>query len=469
MGEGRKRTLLRQSRSRGVRVTTANLLRKYDVPAPRYTSYPTVPYWSDNPTREEWLQSLRSTFANPKTSWSLYLHIPFCENLCTYCGCNTAITRNHKVEEPYIESILSEWNAYLAAVPDFQHRPLRELHLGGGTPTFLSPENLRELISGIFASGVQRDGHFQASLEVDPRHTTREHLLVLQELGFSRISMGVQDYDPKVQEIVNRIQPFSLTKELTESARALGYISVNHDLIYGLPKQTLASVQDTVAKTITLRPDRIALYSYAHVPWIKASQRRFTEDDLPKGDEKRALYEYARSELLGAGYLEIGMDHFALPSDSLSIAAASGELHRNFMGYTHSRTDILLGLGVSAISESPDCFHQNEKVLRKYEQLLESQGIPSLRGHKLSSEDKFFREQILQLMTQFQLVLRDVDQVRDVQSFLAPMIEDALVIFEGQNLIVPDAGRPFLRNICMALDQRMRLSAPERKIFSQSM
>ncbi len=445
------------------------LLKKYDVPAPRYTSYPTVPYWSENPSQEDWIRSLLGTLQKKNSSWSMYMHIPFCENLCTYCGCNTAITRSHKVEEPYIQTVLKEWNMYVEKVPQFLRKPIRELHLGGGTPTFLSPENLESLLRGILESGIERSDDFCASLEVDPRQTKEEHLVRLRELGFMRISMGVQDYDPEVQEIVNRVQPFEMTKQLTEMARSLGYISVNHDLIYGLPKQTLDSVRDTVAKTIQLQPDRIALYSYAHVPWIKASQRRFTEDDLPVGEEKRTLYDYARTKLMCAGYTEIGIDHFALPEDSLAAALKSGELHRNFMGYTHSRTDILLGLGVSAISESPTCFHQNEKVLKKYQQKISEGNLASLRGHLLSDEDQYIREQVLTLMTQLSVELRDGEQANDLQTFLEPMFEDGLVELQDNRLLVPEKGKPFLRNICMGLDMRMRRKAPDRKIFSQAM
>lgn len=444
------------------------LLRKYDVPAPRYTSYPTVPYWSDSPTREEWLDSLRNAMGQEETSWSMYVHIPFCENLCTYCGCNTAITKSHKVEQPYVENLNSEFAMYREFVPNIVKKPLREMHLGGGTPTFMSPENLRLLIQSLI-SGITVADDFLGSLEVDPRHTNREHLECLLEFGFGRVSMGVQDYDPEVQEIVNRVQPFEITRDLSLLAREMGYSSVNHDLIYGLPKQTLDSVKDTLAKTLEILPDRIALYSYAHVPWIKASQRRFTEEDLPKGDEKRELYEFMRTGLLEAGYIEIGMDHFALPTDSLNKAAETGDLHRNFMGYTHSRTDVLLGLGVSAISESPDCFHQNEKILKKYQGLLKDNLLPTLRGHKLDAEDRFVREQVLQLMTNFKVGLKDAAQVAELRDFLKPMLEDGLVKLEDTMLSVPENGKPFLRNVCMGLDQRMRRSAPERKIFSQAM
>lgn len=444
------------------------LLKKYDVPAPRYTSYPTVPYWSENPSESQWLEHLKMAMQSDGSSWSIYIHIPFCESLCTYCGCNTSITKNHEVEAPYIEVVLKEWQKYLDAIPEFSEKPLRELHLGGGTPTFLSPENLSKLLTPILGA-TKRADNFQASLEVDPRVTTEEHLQTLYDLGFRRISMGVQDYNPEVQHLINRIQPFDITKALTDRARELGFTSVNHDLIYGLPAQSLANMQTTIDNTLKLMPERIALYSYAHVPWIKKSQRLFTEDDLPKADEKRALYDCARKSLLENGYIEIGMDHFALPQDTLSIANDTGELHRNFMGYTQARTDVLLGLGVSSISETPGCFHQNEKVMKKYKEAVKEDKIPTFRGHLLSQQDQQHREQILQLMTAFNLSIEDDVQLEDTKAFLAELVEDELIRFEGNTLHIPEAGKPFLRNVCMAFDQRMREKAPDSKIFSQAM
>jgi len=444
------------------------LLKKYDVPAPRYTSYPTVPYWSENPSESQWLEQLKFAMQANEASWSIYIHIPFCESLCTYCGCNTSITKNHEVEEPYIDVVLKEWQKYLEAVPEFSDKPLRELHLGGGTPTFLSPENLEKLLKPILGA-TKRADNFQASLEVDPRVTTEEHLETLYKLGFTRISMGVQDYNPEVQHLINRIQPFDITKALTDKAREMGFTSVNHDLIYGLPAQSLENMQTTIDNTLKLMPERIALYSYAHVPWIKKSQRLFTEDDLPKSDEKRALYDCARKRLLENGYIEIGMDHFALPQDTLSIANDTGDLHRNFMGYTQARTDVLLGLGVSSISETPGCFHQNEKVMKKYKDAVNQDQVPTFRGHLLSEQDQQHREQILQLMTAFNLSIDDQAQLADTKTFLAELIEDGLISFEGNTLHIPEVGKPFLRNVCMAFDQRMREKAPNSKIFSQAM
>lgn len=446
----------------------AELFKKYDVQAPRYTSYPTVPYWCDSPTPDRWIAELEKAARADEAALALYVHIPFCESLCTYCGCNTAITQNHGVEIPYVSTVLREWHHYLERVPALASLPLRELHLGGGTPTFLSAENLDRLVSGILAGANPERGEFEASLEVHPGHTTEAQLARLRERGFRRISMGVQDYDPEVQRLVNRVQPFATTRDLTLCARRLGYTSVNHDLIYGLPAQTLATIETTIARTLEIRPDRIALYSYAHVPWIKQAQRLFTEADLPGGDAKRALYECARERLLAGGYIEIGMDHFALPTDSLAQAQAAGRLHRNFMGYTHNRTQILLGLGVSAISETPDCFHQNEKALKVYEARVGAGAVATLRGHLLSSGDRRNRERILALMTKFSVALEDAEETRALTEFLAEPLQDGLIRVEAGVLKVTERGRPFLRNICMAFDARLRASAPERQTFSRS-
>jgi oxygen-independent coproporphyrinogen-3 oxidase len=277
------------------------LVRKYDIPAPRYTSYPTVPCWEQAPDAAEWTASVRSTLQqHGERGWSLYLHIPFCESLCTFCGCNTSITRKHEVESPYVEQVLAEWNSYLQKVPELHERPLQVLHLGGGTPTFLSPENLKRLIAPILES-TRRTSQFEGSVEVDPRRTTRAHLEMLRELGFNRVSLGVQDLDPEVQRVIHRNQTLEQTIAITEAARELGYVSVNWDLIYGLPLQTLEKIERTVEATLQARPDRIALYSFALVPWIKPQQRIFKDSDLPVGEEKRALYERARGLLLEKG------------------------------------------------------------------------------------------------------------------------------------------------------------------------
>lgn len=447
----------------------SHLLQKYDVPVPRYTSYPTVPFWSDSPTTEQWLASLNRSFAAKDSSWSLYLHIPFCETLCTFCGCNTMITRGHEREQPYVDIILKEFDLYQAGVGALKVKPLKHLHLGGGTPTFLSAENLRVLAHGILSRVNVAQEDFEGSVEVDPRRTTPEQLSALFEFGFNRISLGVQDFDPEVQRLVNRVQPYEVTRDLTQAARDIGYQSVNFDLIYGLPKQTIESFEHSIDRTIELLPDRIALYSLAVVPWIKPQQRLFKDEDLPQGAAKRDLYEVGYTRLKAAGYVDIGMDHFALPSDGLSKALQDKTLHRNFMGYTDRRTDVLLGLGVSSISETPDCFHQNEKVLPLYERMIQDGKIPTLRGHRLSEEDQSQRQQILQFMTQGTVRLRDEAQTSDARQFLKGMIEDGLAVLDGHQLTITETGRPFLRNACVVLDQRLRKNKPETRIFSQAL
>ncbi len=447
----------------------SQLVKKYDVPVPRYTSYPTVPYWSDSPTSEEWIQSLKRAMVNENSTFALYVHIPFCETLCTFCGCNTVIGKSHEREVPYVGHLVKEFENYLRQVPAIGKKPLRQLHLGGGTPTFLSSENLATLVGSILEKCVIDLSHFDASVEVDPRRTTAEQLKVLYDLGFRRVSLGVQDFDPEVQRLVNRIQPFEVTQRLTNQARAMGYTSVNYDLIYGLAKQTPDSFRVTIDQTIELRPDRIALYSLALVPWIKPQQRLFKDEDLPSGAEKRALYEMAYQKLIAAGYVEIGMDHFALPNDALAVALKTGGLHRNFMGYTEMRTDVLLGLGVSSISETPDCFHQNEKVLPVYEKKVTAGEVPTLRGHKLTPEDRHHREQILSFMCKGEVRMSSSPQVEDVKSFLTDMIQDGLVRVEGDVLRLTDQGRPFLRNACVALDRRLRDKQPSTRIFSQAL
>jgi oxygen-independent coproporphyrinogen-3 oxidase len=271
-----------------------------------------------------------------------------------------------------------------------------------------------------------------------------------------------------VQRLVNRHQPYEVTKSITDIARELGYTSVNYDLIYGLPRQTPDRFRETIVKTIDLRPDRIALYSFARVPWIKPAQRSYKDEDLPVAGEKRALYELARDLLATAGYIEIGMDHFALPSDGMAQAQRRGTLHRNFQGYTETRTSVLLGIGVSAISETPTCFHQNEKAFPVYERRVHQGEIPTLRGHLLSAEDRRLREQILTFMTSFEVGLQPAQRL-DAEGFLAPLIGDGLVKLDREKLILTERGRPFLRNACMFFDQRLRRQEPRAQVFSQAL
>ena len=441
------------------------LYEKYDIAAPRYTSYPTVPYWEGAIDLDAYLKSVNESIDAESTEWSLYLHIPFCETLCSFCGCNTIITKDHSREHSYVQLLIDELDMYLERVPALAKRPLRELHLGGGTPSFLSVENLSRLLDAFYQR-LSLAQNFQASIEADPRHTHIEQLEALAEYRFRRISIGVQDFNHSVQKLVNRLQPYACVKQVVEQSRALGFESVNLDLIYGLPRQTLACMQETIAKTLELRPDRIALYSLAWVPWIKPSQRLFRKSDLPMAMDKWRLYAYAKEQLLSAAYLEIAMDHFALPADSLAIAQRQRTLHRNFMGYTAHRTDLLLGLGVSAISQTKDFFYQNQKMLDQYKTNLGDRNLAFLRGHALSKEDQFYASIILELMTRGELVFPEIPELRtQSEAFLAEMQTDGLIEFIDSSdtsiLRLTPKGRPFLRNVCLAFDQRLRRAKPD--------
>ena len=454
--------------------TATDLLKKYDVPGPRYTSYPTILYWDTNPSVEEWVQSVSGELDETEREGSgaaVYVHIPFCRSLCTYCGCNNRITRHTSVGVPYVKTVLKEWELYRHQLDRAQALPLSELHLGGGTPTFLAPEELDELISGLLAH-VRTTPDAEFSIEADPRVTSRGHLETLARLGFRRLSLGIQDFDPLVQEIVNRVQTEEQVREVTEEARAAGFTGINYDLIYGLPFQTLNSIEQTIDAVMRLSPDRIAFYAYAHVPWVKPGQRRFTELDLPSGDEKRALYERGRMLLEGAGYREVGMDHFALKNDSLLEASEKGTLHRNFMGYISRQVSPLIGLGVSSISDSWHIFTQNEKRLEEYTARVGRGELPVFRGHRLSEEDKILRRHILNLMTRFETDWESrkmyVPHLSTLEHNFSELRSDGLVELSGRRCKVTAAGRPFLRNICMAFDARLARKAPATKFFSQT-
>jgi len=449
------------------------LIEKYHTAAPRYTSYPTVPYWDhEPPTVEKWLESVRLSFkqSNRSEGISLYIHLPFCEALCTYCGCNKRITKNHDVERPYIDTVLKEWEMYCA---EFDEKPqIKEIHLGGGTPTFFSPENLQLLLNGILSKSiVHPDAEF--SFEAHPANTTQKHLQVLYDLGFRRLSLGIQDFDPKVQLIINRMQSYEQVKTITDNARKMGYYSINYDLIFGLPLQSLKGLEETIRKVSTLLPDRIAFYSYAHVPWIKNSgQRKFTEADLPSVELKQQLYELGRGMFTEMGCEEIGMDHFSLKTDSLYLAEQSGKLHRNFMGYTHQYTQLMIALGVSSISDTWFAFAQNEKKVEDYMDKVNQGIFPIFKGHLLNQEDLIIRRHILNLMCKGQTdwtnegeqcpaLFKGLERLKELE-------KDELVVIADKSLEVTPLGKRFLRNICMALDARLYVNQPKTQLFSMT-
>lgn len=448
------------------------LIDKYHVPAPRYTSYPTVPYWHNiPPTIDEWIESVKLSFkqSNKSEGISLYVHLPFCENLCTYCGCNTRITKNHQVEDPYIAAVLKEWTLYCDLLDE---KPLiKEIHLGGGTPTFFSPQNLQKLIMGLLEKAeVHENAEF--SFEGHPNNTTREHLQTLYNLGFRRVSLGIQDFDRKVQFVINRMQSFEQVKLVTDQAREIGYTSVNFDLIYGLPLQTAAGLEETVRKVNSLLPDRIAFYSYAHVPWVKPGQRRYTEDHLPSVALKQELYELGRKMFIETGYEEIGMDHFALKSDSLFKAEQTGKLHRNFMGYTHHYTQVMLSLGVSSISDTWFAFAQNVKKVEEYLDLVNKGILPIFKGHVLTDHDLIIRKHILNLMctgtTSWEQSSEQCEALSEGLERVQELVKDGLAEMTAHSLTVSPDGKRFLRNICMALDARLYANQPSTQLFSMA-
>jgi oxygen-independent coproporphyrinogen-3 oxidase len=450
-----------------------SLIQKYNVPGPRYTSYPTVPYWEEAQfSLEQWKQTLKTSFAesNSTEGISLYIHLPFCESLCTFCGCHKRVTKKHEMEQPYIQAVLKEWSLYCDLL---EEKPcIKEIHLGGGTPTFFSPVHLTQLIEGILAQAEIAE-QYEFSFEGHPNNTTRAHLQALYDLGFRRVSYGVQDYNETVQKAIHRIQPFEHVEQVTQWAREIGYSSISHDLVFGLPFQNLDDVLNTIDQTNRLRPDRLAFYSYAHVPWIKGNgQRGFKDHDVPKDEVKRQCYEEGKNKLLAQGYHEIGMDHFALENDAMYQSFQAGTLHRNFMGYTASKTQVMIGLGISSISDSWYSFAQNEKKLEDYYARLENNELPVYRGHILSAEDLMIRRHILNLMCSFQTSWAESDmqfpELAEVLGQLEEMRDDGLLEIGPQSLRVTEQGKAFVRNICMAFDLHLKRRRPESRIFSMT-
>lgn len=446
------------------------LLQKYDVPTPRYTSYPTVPYWEkDTIDFSKWKKSVMETFQNENGEMSIYIHLPFCENLCTFCACTKRITTNHKVEDPYIVSVLKEWKMYCSFLPSTP--VIREIHLGGGTPTFFSPDNLELLIKGITQDAVIPEEH-EFSIEVHPNYTTEEHLKTLSSLGFNRISLGVQDFDLQVQFIINRIQPFEITNEVVEWARKYNYKSINVDLIYGLPKQTVTSIEHTIEQIKKMMPDRIAFYSYAHVPWKSKGQRRYTDEDVPKAKEKWAMYERGRTLLLEVEFAAIGMDHFALPNDKLFSAMENGTLHRNFMGYTTNQNKLIVALGASSISDSWGAFIQNEKEIEVYEEKISQRILPIVNGHLLNEEDLALRKNILDLMCRNKTVLNTTvlkkELLEQMKQKLLLLEQDELISLNENEISVTEKGKLFVRNISAAIDARLTRKQITGNVFSKA-
>ena len=433
--------------------------KKYDKPGPRYTSYPTAPHFSENFTHENYLDEIiKTNYGDGLPDLSLYFHLPFCDTLCYFCGCNMIITRNRDRVKEYIKYLKKEIDMVRTFIlPD---RKVSQLHWGGGTPTHLSPDEIDELASYIKDS-FQFGDDSENGCEIDPRELTRKHLEMLRKNGFNRISMGVQDFNEKVQKATNRIQPEGITRQTVQWVRELGFSSINLDLMYGLPFQTLETFSETLDKTIDISPDRIAVFNYAHVPWMKKHQSLIHPEDLPVPEIKLQILKMTIERLTSAGYVFIGMDHFAKPDDELAIALKEKKLYRNFQGYsTHSGTD-LYALGITAISQLQNIYSQNYKTEKEYYQAIDNETLPSAKGYRLSDDDILRRDVVMKLMCNFELEFKPIEDKYNIDfkkyfawglSNLMEMEKDKLVSISEDKIEVTPMGKLLIRNIAMNFD-----------------
>jgi oxygen-independent coproporphyrinogen-3 oxidase len=449
-------------------------LDRYNRPGPRYTSYPTAPVWQEDFGPDD-LEGVYAQAEAAQTPVSLYMHLPFCESLCLFCACNVVITKDHSSAPPYLTTLKREIEHVSRFVS--RARPVVQFHWGGGTPTYLTPPQMEDLF-GYAAERFSFSPDAEIGIEVDPRVTSPQHLESLRKLGFNRLSLGIQDFDPQVQEAVHRIQPYEMTRDLVTHARALGFGSINVDLIYGLPFQTSEHFARSVDQTLTLDPDRVALFSYAHVPWLRKQQGAFATH-LPEGMEKFRIFRTGLEKFLGASYQYIGMDHFAKPDDELAVAQRNRTLHRNFQGYTTKAGADLYGMGVSAISGMESSYAQNYRELPQYTEAVERRGIATMRGYRLSEDDRLRRALISRLLCHAS-IRKDVLSVEFDVNFdeyfapelarLAPFVEDRLVEYATNEIRVTLLGRIFIRNVAALFDpyfEKQRLA--EKPLFSKTL
>ncbi|HVA95178.1 MAG TPA: oxygen-independent coproporphyrinogen III oxidase [Candidatus Dormibacteraeota bacterium] len=449
-------------------------LEKYNRPGPRYTSYPTAPVWQDNFGPDD-LEQFYATANQARTPVSLYMHLPFCESLCLFCACNVVITKDHSVAPPYIEILKREVEHVSRFVS--RERPVVQFHWGGGTPTYLTPEQMEHLFR-FTAERFTFAPDAEIGIEIDPRVTTQAHLETLRRLGFNRLSMGIQDFHPDVQEAIHRIQPLEMTRSLIEGARKLGFDSINVDLIYGLPLQTAERFAHTVEQVVALAPDRVAMFSYAHVPWLRKQQGALATR-LPEGMEKFRIFRAGLEHFLGAGYQYIGMDHFARPGDELAVAQRERTLHRNFQGYTTKAGADLYGMGVSAISSVGACYAQNDRDVATYRKLVEGRGMATMRGYRLTGDDLLRRTVINRILCHGVLFKSQIAGEFGIdfdQTFaseikrLAPFVTDGLVELDGDAIRTSLLGRIFIRNIAMVFDPYLeKQKLDSRQLFSKTL
>ncbi len=457
-------------------------LERYNTSGPRYTSYPTAPMWRDDFGAGAFEGAIRRTNQPdaPERSLpvSLYVHLPFCESRCLFCGCNVVITQQREQAEKYLGYLFREieHGASLMAASGGEARPVVQFHWGGGTPTYLSPEQIERLFS-FQKARFHLVPDAEIAIEVDPRVTSDEQLVVLRELGFNRISLGVQDFQPTVQEAIHRIQPEAMTAEMVARCRELGYGGINFDLIYGLPHQTEASFDQTLDSVIALDPDRIALYNFAYVPWISPHQKAIPQGTLPTGPVKFRIFSNAIRRLLDAGYVYVGMDHFAKPTDELYIAQQEGTLHRNFMGYTTKAGCELYGFGVSAISGLDAYYAQNEKKLSRYYEAVEAGRLPTMRGYALSRDDQIRRAAILDILCNGRLDLPRLSGQFGIDAHryfaqaleqLQPMADDGVLVPDARGFRLTPLGRIFSRNVAMPFDAYLKRD-DQKPLYSKTL
>ncbi|MBI5299078.1 MAG: oxygen-independent coproporphyrinogen III oxidase [Deltaproteobacteria bacterium] len=447
------------------------LVSKYSKAGPRYTSYPTAPNWDDTFGPDDFVRQIEKG-NEKKTPLSLYFHIPFCEERCTFCACNVVATKRHEVSEPYLEALIHEIKT--VAQKTDGSREVSQLHWGGGTPTYLNPKQIEKLYNIILQNFVfEKDA--EISVEIDPRITTEEQLKVLRQLGFNRVSLGVQDFEPEVQKLAGRIQPEKQTRHAVEVCRELKFKSINMDLIYGLPKQTLQTFQSTIQKVLVLDPDRIALFNFAYVPWMHAHQRKIFDQDLATPIQKLKMFCEAVQSFQNNGYEFIGLDHFAKKNDELSVAKLHCTMYRNFQGYTTKSFCDMIGMGVTSISHLSGAFAQNAKKLKDYENLALSQGLATQRGMFLNADD-LKREWVIRELMCHQCVDKkafektfdipfDVYFKKELEK-LPPLEKDQLICLNSEKIRVTPLGRIFLRNIAMLFDAYLQ---PQQKQFSKTL
>jgi oxygen-independent coproporphyrinogen III oxidase len=451
------------------------LLKKYDRPGPRYTSYPTAPNFHDGITEKEYVKHITNGPGRQEgKNISLYFHLPFCDSRCYFCGCNMLVTRNKDKIDTYIDFLEKEVKMLRPTIGE--KRKISQLHWGGGTPTSLSPNQIRRLGS-IIHSHFEFENKAELSVEIDPRELTREHVVALSESGFNRCSLGVQDFDPKVQQTVNRIQPESITQQTIQWARELGFISVNIDLMYGLPFQRVDSFNRTIDKTIAFNPDRLAVFNYAHLPKVIKRQRIIKDEWLPSPEEKLFLLKASIEKLTAAGYVYIGMDHFAKPEDELTVAMTEGTLYRNFQGYSTFAGLDLFALGMSSISMLSDLYVQNYKTLAEYYKALDGNNLPIMRGVELTAEDIMRRDVITELMCNFRLDKNKIESKYHIEfdkhfvnalKALDEFEKDDLVTLDDNEIIVTKAGRLLIRNIAMNFDEYLSKKQSNQPQFSRT-